>query len=137
MFNFRRRWRTLRCRKRQFSLVRKRIGRDKVLGASCYNCFDLALSAQQAGASYVAFGACFTSRTKPNAPVANLNLFKRATVELNIPTVAIGGITLKNAAQVIQAGADAIAVINAIFNAGDVKLATENFIVCSTNLNSC
>ena len=117
--------------------IRARIGSDKILGASCYNRFDLALSAQQAGASYVAFGACFTSRTKPNAPVANLNLFKRATVELNIPTVAIGGITLKNAAQVIQAGADAIAVINAIFNAGDVKLATENFIVCSTNLNSC
>ena len=117
--------------------VRKRIGRDKVLGASCYNRFDLALSAQQAGASYVAFGACFTSRTKPNAPVANLNLFKRAKVELNIPTVAIGGITLKNAAQVIQAGADAIAVINAIFNADDIKLATENIIVCSTNQNSC
>ena len=117
--------------------VRKRIGRDKVLGASCYNRFDLALSAQQAGASYVAFGACFTSKTKPNAPVANLNLFKRTKVELNIPTVAIGGITLKNAAQVIQAGADAIAVINAIFNADDIKLTTENFIVCSTNQNSC
>ena len=72
--------------------VRKRIGRDKVLGASCYNRFDLALSAQQAGASYVAFGACFTSKTKPNAPVANLNLFKRAKVELNIPTVELAAL---------------------------------------------
>ena len=117
--------------------VRKRIGRDKILGASCYNHFDLALSAQQAGASYVAFGACFASITKPNAPVASLDLFKRAKVELNIPAVAIGGITLQNAAQVIQAGADAIAVINAIFNADDIKLATENIIVCSTNQNSC
>ena len=117
--------------------VRKRIGRDKILGASCYNRFDLALSAQQVGANYVAFGACFASRTKPNAPVASLDLFKRAKVELNIPAVAIGGITLQNAAQVIQAGADAIAVINAIFNADDIKLATENIIVCSTNQNSC
>ena len=107
--------------------VRKRIGRDKVLGASCYNRFDLALSAQQAGASYVAFGACFASITKPNAPVASLDLFKRAKVELNIPTVAIGGIALQNAAQVIQAKADAVAVINAIFNTDDVKLSSQQF----------
>ena len=107
--------------------VRKRIGRDKILGASCYNRFDLALSAQQAGASYVAFGACFASRTKPNAPMAGLDLFKRSTVELNIPTVAIGGITLQNATQMIQAKADAVAVINAIFNTDDVKLSSQQF----------
>ena len=105
--------------------VRERIGGDKILGASCYNCFDLALSAQQAGASYVAFGACFASRTKPNAPMAGLDLFKRAKIELNIATVAIGGITLQNAAQVILAGANAVAVINAIFNTDDVKLSSQ------------
>ena len=107
--------------------VRARIGRDKILGASCYNHFDLALAAQQAGASYVAFGACFASSTKPNAPVAGLELFTRAKTELNIPTVAIGGITLQNVPSVIQAGADAIAVINAIFNANDVKLSAKQF----------
>ena len=107
--------------------VRARIGKDKVLGTSCYNRFDLALAAQQAGASYVAFGACFASSTKPNAPVAGLELFTRAKTELNIPTVAIGGITLQNAPSVIQAGADAIAVINAIFNANDVKLSAKQF----------
>ena len=107
--------------------VRARIGKDKILGASCYNSFDLALAAQQAGASYVAFGACFASSTKPNAPVAGLELFTRAKTELNIPTVAIGGITLQNAPSVIQAGADAIAVINAIFNANDVKLSAKQF----------
>ena len=117
--------------------IRERIGSDKILGVSCYNRFDLALSAQQAGASYVAFGACFASRTKPNAPMAGLDLFKRAKVDLNILTVAIGGITLQNAKQVILAGADAIAVINAIFNADDVKSATENIVVCSTNQYSC
>ena len=101
--------------------VRARIGKDKLLGASCYNRFDLALAAQQAGASYVAFGACFASSTKPNVHVAALSLFARAKTELTIPCVAIGGITLENAPSVVQAGADAIAVINAIFNANDVK----------------
>ena len=110
------------------SEVRIRIGNDKILGASCYNRFDLALEAQQAGANYVAFGACFASSTKPNAPVASLDLFTRAKTELKIPTVAIGGITLQNAPQVLQAGANSIAVIQAIFNAEDIKLAATQFI---------
>ena len=110
------------------SEVRIRIGDDKILGASCYNRFDFALSAQQAGANYVAFGACFASSTKPNAPVASLDLFTRAKTELKIPTVAIGGITLQNAPQVLQAGANSIAVIQAIFNAEDIKLAATQFI---------
>ena len=110
---------------RNLAEVRERIGGDKILGASCYNRFNLALSAQQARANYVAFGACFASATKPNAPVAGLDLFKRAKDELNIPTVAIGGITLQNAEQVILAGANAVAVINAIFNIDDVKLSSQ------------
>jgi thiamine-phosphate pyrophosphorylase len=108
--------------------VRAKLGADKMLGASCYNRFDLALSAQQAGASYVAFGACFASNTKPHAPVATLDLFNQANTQLHIPAVAIGGITLINAPSVIQAGADSIAVINAIFNADDVKLTTQQFV---------
>ena len=107
--------------------VKARLGANKILGASCYNRFDLALSAQQAGATYVAFGACFASSTKPHAPVASLELFKQAKAQLHIPAVAIGGITLENAALVIQAGADSIAVINSIFNADDVKLAAQQF----------
>ena len=107
--------------------IRTRIGKYKILGASCYDHFDLALAAQQAGADYVAFGACFASSTKPNAPVANLSLFDQARTQLTIPAVAIGGITLTNAPQVIAAGADSLAVINAIFNATDVKSSTEQF----------
>ncbi len=107
--------------------IRTRIGKYKILGASCYDRFDLALAAQQAGADYVAFGACFASSTKPNAPVANLSLFDQAQTQLTIPAVAIGGITLTNAPQVIAAGADSLAVINAIFNATDVKSSTEQF----------
>src|SRR5450830_198162 len=119
--------------------IRSRLGPGKILGASCYNRFDLALSAQQAGANYVAFGACFASSTKPNAPVAGLDLFKLAQAQLNVPAVAIGGITLTNASLAIEAGASSIAVINAIFNANfnarDVKLTTQQFTqLFKTNL---
>ena len=107
--------------------VRTRIGKNKILGASCYNRFDLALVAQNQGADYVAFGACFASNTKPNAPVADLRLFTRARTELTIPCVAIGGINLQNASQAKQAGADAIAVIQAIFMVDDVSLASQQF----------
>jgi len=107
--------------------ARAKLGAGKILGASCYNRFDLAQAAQQAGADYVAFGACFASSTKPHAPVASLDLFKLAQAQLHIPSVAIGGITLENAVLVIQAGASAIAVINAIFNADDVKSSTQQF----------
>jgi len=106
---------------------RERFGADKLLGASCYNRFDLAMQAQQAGASYVAFGACFASNTKPNAPEATLDLFKQAKAQLHIPTVAIGGITLANASLVIDAGASSIAVINAIFNTDNIKATTQQF----------
>lgn len=100
--------------------ARTRLGADKILGASCYNRIDLALQAQLVGADYVAFGACFSSGTKPNARHAPLSLFKEAQQKINIPMVAIGGITLENAVQVLQTGADAIAVVNALFNAENI-----------------
>lgn len=109
------------------SAARARLGAGKILGASCYNRFDLAQAAQQAGVDYVAFGACFASSTKPDAAVASLDLFRRAQQQLNIPSVAIGGITLENAALAISAGATAIAVINAIFSAEDVKSTAQQF----------
>ena len=117
--------------------VRLRIATDKILGASCYNRFDLALQAQTQGASYVAFGACFASITKPNAPVADLNLFVQAKAKLDIPAVAIGGITLQNAPQLIKAGASAVAVINAVFNPqftiDDIKSASQQFSTMFSN----
>lgn len=96
--------------------ARARLGAGKILGASCYNRLDLALAAENAGADYAAFGACFTSGTKPDAFVAPLALFMQARQSVGIPLVAIGGITLQNAGQVIAAGANAIAVVGALFN---------------------
>ncbi len=102
--------------------ARARLGADKIIGASCYNQLELAQKAQAAGASYVAFGACFPSGTKPNAAKADLSLFQ---TQLDIPKVAIGGITLENA-HLLQA-ADAVAVINALYNAENIAQATKEF----------
>jgi thiamine-phosphate pyrophosphorylase len=96
--------------------ARARLGEGKILGASCYNRLDLALAAAESGADYAAFGACFASGTKPNAWVAPLDLFTQARQSIGIPLVAIGGINLENAAQVIEAGANAVAVVGALFN---------------------
>lgn len=95
--------------------IKQKIGPNKILGVSCYTEFNRAVEAEKQGADYVAFGACFPSNTKPNAPRAELNLFAQAT-SLNVPAVAIGGITLENAGSVIHAGASAIAVIGELFN---------------------
>lgn len=106
--------------------ARKLLGADKIIGASCYNRFELAEQAKAQGASYVAFGACFNSSTKPHAPVASLDLFAK-TKQLAIPSVAIGGITLVNAGLAIAAGADAVAVINALFASNDIQAAAAKF----------
>lgn len=100
--------------------ARVRLGVGKILGASCYNRLDLAIAAAQAGADYAAFGACFASGTKPNAVAAPLALFAQARQAISIPLVAIGGITEGNAEQAAAAGADAIAVVGALFGHEDL-----------------
>jgi thiamine-phosphate pyrophosphorylase len=100
--------------------ARSKLGKDKVIGASCYNRFELAEQAQAAGADYAAFGACYPSSTKPNAPRATASLFTQAKQSLTLPMVGIGGITLDNASPLIAAGADALAVITDIFQASDI-----------------
>ncbi|HLD10014.1 MAG TPA: thiamine phosphate synthase [Methylophilaceae bacterium] len=102
--------------------ARQRLGGNKILGVSCYNRFELAQQAKVQGADYVAFGACFESGTKPAAANAPLELISRARKELNLPIVAIGGITLDNAASAIKAGASSIAVIGALFSANNIQL---------------
>lgn len=107
--------------------ARKLLGPGKIIGASCYNRMELAQQAAKQGASYVAFGACFASSTKPDAAVANLDLFTQAK-KLNLPTVAIGGITLENVQSVKLAGANAAAVINALFGSKDIKATAIQFV---------
>jgi thiamine-phosphate pyrophosphorylase len=101
--------------------ARVRLGPGKILGASCYDRLDLASNARAAGADYVAFGSAFVSATKPNATRAPLSLYRKAKLSLACPVVAIGGITTENARRVVDAGADAIAVISALFDAPNVE----------------
>ena len=94
--------------------ARSCLGRDSVVGASCYNQFELAEQAVRDGASYVAFGAIYPSGTKPLAVRANLDLFAKAR-DLGVPTVAIGGITIDRVPELMRAGAHAVAVVNGLF----------------------
>lgn len=93
--------------------------KDKVLGISCYDSLAAARAAVAAGADYVAFGSVFASPTKPSAVRAPHALFAAAR-SLGVPLVAIGGITLENAPQLLAAGADALAVISDLFDASDI-----------------
>ena len=100
--------------------ARRRLGQDKLLGASCYDRTELAEAAARAGVDYLAFGSVFSSGTKPGAVRAPLAIFAEARRRFALPLVAIGGITLHNAPQVFAAGADAVAVISAVFDAADI-----------------
>jgi thiamine-phosphate pyrophosphorylase len=102
----------------ELAAARRELG-DKVLGVSCYDSLDAARAAVAAGADYVAFGSVFASPTKPAAVRAPLRLFAEARA-LGVPLVAIGGITLENAPQLVRAGADALAVISDLFDAADI-----------------
>lgn len=108
--------------------ARKRLGPGKLLGVSCYARIEIAQAAAAAGASYVAFGGFFPSKVKPGStartPVSLLGEARRA---LALPVVAIGGITLENAPQLLAAGADSVAVISALFDAPDARSAARQF----------
>jgi thiamine-phosphate pyrophosphorylase len=107
--------------------ARAKLGDDRIIGVSCYGSLERALAAQAAGADYVAFGSMFPSSTKPQAPHAPLSLLTEARQALQVPIVAIGGITLHNAPQVVDAGADAIAVISAVFDTPDIAQTAQAF----------
>jgi thiamine-phosphate pyrophosphorylase len=109
------------------AVARAQIGGGKILGVSCYNDLQRALLAAAQGADYVAFGSFFASSVKPGAVRAPLALLQQARQKLRLPLVAIGGITLDNASGLIGAGADAVAVIAALFAAPDVEVAAHDF----------
>ena len=110
------------------TMARKRLGRDALIGATCHNDLAHARSATAAGADYCAFGALFTSTTKPQAPRCSVATIHQARI-LNVAAiVAIGGITAKNAAVAATAGADAVAVIAAVFDAAEIEKSTREIV---------
>ncbi|MCU7796230.1 MAG: thiamine phosphate synthase [Candidatus Thiodiazotropha sp. (ex Myrtea spinifera)] len=107
------------------SHARIQLGEAAIIGISCYNRLDLAHKAAQAGADYVAFGRFFPSLTKPHAIQATPELLRQAKTTLNLPLVAIGGITPENGAPLIEAGADMLAVVHGIFGQPDIRAACQ------------
>jgi thiamine-phosphate pyrophosphorylase len=101
--------------------ARRRLGAEALIGASCYDRFELAQQALEQGADHVAFGRFFPSSTKPDAVQARPELLSRARRELDCPICAIGGITIDNGRALIAAGADCLAVIEGLFSASDIR----------------
>jgi thiamine-phosphate pyrophosphorylase len=102
--------------------ARTRLGASAIIGVSCYDSLERARDLAAAGADYLAFGAFFPSPTKPNARKATPTLLREAK-PLGLPLVAIGGITAGNGRVIVDAGADYLAVISAVFGAKDPRAA--------------
>jgi thiamine-phosphate pyrophosphorylase len=99
------------------SAARALLGRKAIIGGTCHAQLELAEAAAKEGASYVAFGRFFNSNTKPGAPAADVALLAAAKAEVNLPIVAIGGVTLDNAPELIAHGASMVAVVHGLFGA--------------------
>ncbi|SMN01666.1 Thiamin-phosphate pyrophosphorylase [uncultured Candidatus Thioglobus sp.] len=95
--------------------ARLALGENAIIGVSCYNDIELAQNAQNQGADYVAFGALFPSKSKPDAPKCSLDIITEAKKILTIPIVGIGGIDFDNQQYAFDTGCDAVAMINALF----------------------
>lgn len=106
------------------SAARALLGREALIGATCHARLELAEQARRDGASYLAFGRFFNSQTKPGAPAATPELLDEARARFRLPLVAIGGVTLDSAPELIARGASLVAVIHALFaapNAAEVE----------------
>jgi len=105
--------------------ARQILGPDRLVGVSCYDQPALAEAAVAAGADYVAVGAVWPSKTKPDAVAASLSLLRQLSRRLPVPVVAIGGVTRDNAAATIAAGAHCVAVISDLFGDPDPRHAAQ------------
>ena len=107
--------------------ARQRLGPKAIIGITCHHSLELAQNAEATGASYVAFGRFFNSNTKPDAQQAPLTILQQARQKISIPIVAIGGICLDNSQQIIQAGANSIAVCHGLFAQQDITKTAYDF----------
>jgi len=97
--------------------ARALLGRQAIIGSTCHSQIELGEQAAKEGASYVAFGRFFNSSTKPGAPTATLDVLDEARARIKLPICVIGGITLDNAAPLVDHGADLLAVVLGLFGA--------------------
>lgn len=102
-------------------IARDILGPSKIIGVSCYDNLPMALEMQSRGADYLAFGAFFPSLSKSTATPVSLDILGLArTSGIKIPIVAIGGVTLNNAEELLIRGSSSLAVINGLFGVDDV-----------------
>jgi thiamine-phosphate pyrophosphorylase len=107
--------------------TREQLGPRAIIGVSCYNDLERAIAAAQAGADYVAFGRFFPSYSKPDAPPAGTTVLRRARRQLDLPIVAIGGITPGNGQSLLAAGANLLAAIHGVFGQPDIQAAAAKY----------
>lgn len=103
------------------------LGKGAIIGATCHGSLQHAETAVSCGADYLAFGRFFPSKTKPNAPAADIKLIQQAKSAFHLPVVAIGGIDHENAHIAINQGADMIAVVHSVFSSHNIKEAAAGF----------
>ncbi len=101
---------------------------DAIIGITCYNSIERAIEAEKQGASYVAFGRFFFSKSKPEASTASLSILAQAKQQLSLPVTAIGGINTENGSKVLEAGADLLAVIDGVFGEDQPDQAARRFV---------
>jgi len=106
--------------------ARDRLGKDAQIGVTCHDSRHLAMEAGETGADYVAFGAFFPTTTKQTDFIATPDLMEWWQGLMEIPCVAIGGITPQNCAPLVTAGADFLAVSHAVWG-GDEVAAVQAF----------
>lgn len=103
-----------------FSAARELLGTKKIIGLTVHS-LEEALEAERLGADYLGVSPIYSTATKPDAgPPSGLNLIREIKKQVNLPLVAIGGIGLSNASEVINAGADGLCAISAVITKEDV-----------------
>lgn len=110
------------------STAREQLGKQAIIGCSCYNDLNRADNAVKNGVDYIAFGTFFPSPTKPDATKATPALIRQAKKKYNIPVVAIGGITPENGKSLVGTGIDMLAVISSLYASRDPFHTTQKYI---------
>jgi thiamine-phosphate pyrophosphorylase len=109
------------------AVARAHVGKDMLLGVSCYNDLQRAEVAASCNADYIAFGAMYPTTSKSNTTIATPATIQMAKQRYNLPIIAIGGITTENCLPILQAGADLLAVISSVYLVDDPASVIKNF----------
>lgn len=109
--------------------VRAHLGKDKIVGASCYGDLQLAKHSAAVGASYVAFGGFYPSRVKKYEVTTPPDIISHALAEINVPVCVIGGMTVENSRPLVQLGAHMVAAISSVYSVDDHRSAASGFAI--------